>query len=218
MFCSFTVGPKSTDNPAALPPKPKPKPSSDWAQVIRSTTSEWARSRPRVSAQRNIGGTPKKKWTAGEDALLLAAIRELGALNWSQVSVRVPGRSGKQCRERWLDKLSPDVARDDWSPDEDAALIRRQAELGNAWSKIRDALPRRSVGAIKNRWNWLSRRDVPNHAEEFQAIAESQRPAARGPDAPPAAQERDIWGDLDPEAWNDPEIAPFGISLPLFRF
>jgi hypothetical protein len=142
--------------------------------VIHARTSEWARDRPRVRIPRNVGGTPKNKWSPEDDARVVAAIHEVGLDSWSKVASLVPGRTGKQCRERWLDKLSPEVVKHDWCPEEDATIIAMQGELGNSWAKIRDCLPGRSVGAIKNRWNWLERRDIPNHAEEFQILAAEQ--------------------------------------------
>jgi hypothetical protein len=170
--------------------------------------SEWARSRLRVPAVRNVGGTPKKKWNDTEDELLIAAVHALGPINWSQISFHVPGRSGKQCRERWLGKLSPDVTHGNWSPDEDTMIFKKRSELGNSWAKIHEFLPHRSIGSIKNRWNWLSRRDVANHAEEFQAIAESHRETARGDvvDAGRPAQEMDIWSSLSFDGVRDLEL------------
>jgi hypothetical protein len=142
--------------------------------MIRSHTSEWARARPRIPRPQTIGHIHKKKWTAEEDAMLTAAVDEFGVFEWPRVAAKVPKRTGKQCRERWIDKLSPDVLRGDWAPEEDSTLLAKEAELGHAWSKIREFLPGRSTGAVKNRWSWLTRRDIPNHAEEFKAIAAFQ--------------------------------------------
>jgi myb proto-oncogene protein len=121
-----------------------------------------------------IRGTPKNKWTAAEDAMLTAAVAEFGLFDWPRVAVKVPGRTGKQCRERWVDKLSPDVALGEWSAEEDSILLAKESEFGHAWSKIREFLPGRSTGAVKNRWSWLNRRPVPIHEETFRAIAAFQ--------------------------------------------
>jgi hypothetical protein len=80
-------------------------------------------------------------------------------------------RSGKQCRERWIAHLSPEVVRQDWSPEEDLILVQKQGEFGNHWAKIRAFLPGRSVVAAKNRWNWLARRNIPKQSGEFEVIA-----------------------------------------------
>jgi hypothetical protein len=116
---------------------------------------------------------PRQRWTVEEDEKLKEAIALCGTRSWKKAAVKVPGRTGKQCRQRWLDKLAPEINRDGWTPEEDLILIRRHEEFGNAWSAIGAYLPRRACGAIKNRWNCLSRRDVPNHTREFEEMAES---------------------------------------------
>ena len=72
---------------------------------------------------------------------------------WSIIADKIPGRIGKQCRERWANHLDPALNAGDWSEAEDKELLAAQAELGNAWTKISLRIPGRSENAIKNRWN-----------------------------------------------------------------
>ena len=44
----------------------------------------------------------------------------------------LPGRIGKQCRERWFNHLDPDIKKGDWTPDEDAVLFETQRVRGRA--------------------------------------------------------------------------------------
>jgi hypothetical protein len=99
----------------------------------------------------------KRKWTDIEDQALTASIQKFGTSSWSLIASALPGRTGKQCRERWTNQLDPNLNRDDWTPQEDATLCFHQKASGNCWSKIASFLPRRSANAIKNRWCWLSR-------------------------------------------------------------
>jgi hypothetical protein len=101
---------------------------------------------------------PKAKWSLDEDQLLLRLIHEQGARHWNQIAESIPGRTGKQCRERWLSKLSPDFTPMPWTAEEDQALLRCQSTHGNQWAKFRVELPNRSVIQIKNRWVSLVRR------------------------------------------------------------
>jgi hypothetical protein len=160
---------------------------------------------------RNVGGTRKNKWTPTEDNQLQLTIQEWGSNNWSKVAQFIPGRTGKQCRERWLARLSPDVLLEDWSADEDLTLLSKQSQFGNRWSKIREFLPGRSTVSLKNRWNWLCRRDVPNHSEEFEAMAMSHvatPPRKEVPDKPvnPEPPEDFVQGMLNLALWHDPDI------------
>jgi hypothetical protein len=162
-------------DPTAILSAKKPAIKSTWQEYFDSVASEWARNRPRSTpsppaARPTSSGQHKSKWTPEEDTVLAAAIRMHGTASWRSVAEDVPGRSGKQCRERWLGHMAPDVNRDAWSPAEDVVLISKHRECGSHWAKIRQSLPGRSTSSVKNRWKWLCRRDVPNHWQEFQAL------------------------------------------------
>nr|GMD94619.1 transcription factor MYB44-like [Ipomoea batatas] len=46
-------------------------------------------------------------WSPEEDELLTRLVEKHGARNWSLISKSIPGRSGKSCRLRWCNQLSP---------------------------------------------------------------------------------------------------------------
>ena len=96
----------------------------------------------------------KVMWTEREDEQLRQAINQVGFKNWSVVADMVPGRTGKQCRERWFGMLNPELAKEDWTPEEDQLLIRLHGEYGNSWAKIAEFMPRRSRISLRNRWGW----------------------------------------------------------------
>jgi hypothetical protein len=43
----------------------------------------------------------------------------------------------------WHNHLNPDVVKGGWTEEEDAIILRMQAELGNQWAKITKMLPGR---------------------------------------------------------------------------
>jgi hypothetical protein len=177
MFCSFKVELKSPAESFPTEGAPASKPAkfrSEWEHVVESASSQWVRDHPRTPIARNVGGTRKKKWSPLEDQILRAAVGRFGLNNWRSVAMFVPGRSSKQCRERWLGHMAPDNTKDEWSVQEDMILVERQALMGNQWAQIKGFLPGRSVVSVKNRWNWLCRRDVQNHTQEFGEIARAQ--------------------------------------------
>jgi hypothetical protein len=103
---------------------------------------------------------PKAKWSPDEDEMLLQVIQDHGPSDWNSIATSLPGRTGKQCRERWISKLSPAYTSEPWTKDEDQLLIRLQSELGNQWSKFRSSFPHRSTISIKNRWISIKRRET----------------------------------------------------------
>ena len=53
--------------------------------------------------------TKKNAWTAEEDLTLARIVEECGPGRWTKVAQQLPGRMGKQCRERWFNHLAPEV-------------------------------------------------------------------------------------------------------------
>jgi hypothetical protein len=91
-------------------------------------------------------------WTQVEDELLTNAVRKFGSKKWTDIAKLVPNRTSKQCRERWCNRLAPNVKHEPFEPWEDQIIIDKQRELGNRWSIIARQLEGRSANAVKNRW------------------------------------------------------------------
>ncbi len=45
-------------------------------------------------------GLVKGPWTPEEDEIITNCILN-GTTKWSEIALKIPGRIGKQCRERW---------------------------------------------------------------------------------------------------------------------
>lgn len=51
----------------------------------------------------------KKPWSQEEDNLVKKLVEKYGPQRWSFIAKFVPGRLGKQCRERWHNHLNPSI-------------------------------------------------------------------------------------------------------------
>jgi hypothetical protein len=49
----------------------------------------------------------------------------------------LPGRTGKQCRERWHNHLNEGIIKGDWTEEEDKVITTMRLAIGNQWSKVR---------------------------------------------------------------------------------
>ncbi|KAF0905700.1 hypothetical protein E2562_008778 [Oryza meyeriana var. granulata] len=153
-------------------------------------------------------GLVKGGWTREEDEVLRQMVSHHGDHKWAQIAKSLPGRIGKQCRERWTNHLHPDIKKDIWTEKEDRMLIDAHKTYGNRWSVIARWLPGRSENTIKNHWNATKRSlnskrrlrkknseqaapGQPSLLEEY--IRNCQQPSA-GETAPPPPAPFDIVG------------------------
>jgi hypothetical protein len=126
-------------------------------------------------------GLVKGPWTAKEDQLLIQATLQQrlahgvvqtteGDDDWPKIAQCLPGRSTKQCRERWTHVLDPSVKKAKWSPEEDATLRKAHAEMGNKWAAIAKVIPGRTQLHVRDRWRVLKKIDKQNEQRGAQLM------------------------------------------------
>lgn len=116
-------------------------------------------------------------WMANEDQALLELVKSQGANNWVRISQHIPGRSPKQCRERYHQNLKPNLNHGPITASEGEEIEKMVREMGNRWAEIARRLGNRSDNAIKNWWNGsVNRRKRHNMTESRSKTGVGSRP------------------------------------------
>lgn len=95
----------------------------------------------------------KRPWSEDEDQQVIQLVGVYGPRRWSEIATHIPGRVGKQCRERWQNHLDPSVSKAAWSPEEEAKLLRLHNAIGNKWVEIAKRMPGRTDSSVKNQFH-----------------------------------------------------------------
>lgn len=102
----------------------------------------------------------KGRWSEKEDDKLMKLLRKAtkteGKIKWSVISKKMKTRSSKQCRERWINQLDPDLKRGEWREEEKQKLLNLYEKYPNKWSIIASQLPGRNQNTVKYRYLQLN--------------------------------------------------------------
>ena len=112
----------------------------------------------------------KGPWTKEEDLKLIELVKKFGPEKWSNISTYLPGRLGKQCRERWYNHLNPEVRKTGWSKEEEWALFLLHRKYGNSWSTFSEKIPGRTDNTIKNHWNSIMKKNIVSINNQYQEM------------------------------------------------
>ncbi|CAK85884.1 unnamed protein product (macronuclear) [Paramecium tetraurelia] len=99
----------------------------------------------------------RKQWTQVEDEKILELVQQHGK-NWKLIALHFPGILSKQIRERYINKIDPEINTGPWTEAEDATIIKLYQEYGGKWSLISSHLKGRPENMVKNRFYCYIRR------------------------------------------------------------
>jgi hypothetical protein len=138
----------------------------DWVQICtlvptRTRKQCWNRWKDVLDPGIALKAGRKGIWTDDEANKLKAAVQTHGDMNWGAIALLVPGRTKKQCSDKWYNALDPSIEvaignMGKWTEDEDLKLKKSvQMHGGKDWAAIAALVPSRSKSQCSNRWHVL---------------------------------------------------------------
>lgn len=102
-------------------------------------------------------GVRKGQWTDQEDHIVMETVtnsKEQPFTRWSDLAQKLPGRVGKQIRDRWVNHLNPHINHLPFTKEDDMLLYNGHKEHGKKWVEISSTCfnSTRSENQVKNRW------------------------------------------------------------------
>ena len=170
-----------------------------WVTTLAQTAPASMCPKGALPGGSRAASSTKQPWSEAEDKQLAVLISTHGSGRWAFLARQIPGRCGKQCRERWQNHLCPNKKNNnEWTAEEEELLFALHRELGNKWAQIARRMPGRNDNAVKNHYykrmgKYLKRGPNVNPAIAKQRLVRPGKlggsPAAR---AAVAGQQR--WG------------------------
>ncbi|KAG9299141.1 hypothetical protein G9A89_020454 [Geosiphon pyriformis] len=96
-------------------------------------------------------GTTQGAWSDQEISRLYELYDEFPH-QWAELARRFDTRNPKQCRDKWMSHLRPNIKKQPFSLNEKRAIITMYHRYGPSWTLIASNLPGRSALMVKNFW------------------------------------------------------------------
>ena len=104
------------------------------------------------SSQVQVSNFQRRRFTKDEDNEIKRLIASREKINWQEIADHIPGRTARQCRDRYNTYLFKDIVSKPWTEEEDNIIIKYYQVFGPHWVRISSFLQGRSGNNVKNRW------------------------------------------------------------------
>ena len=126
---------------------------NSWNRISKLMNKSEIKCNKRYLVLSNRQEMASANWSKEEDEKLASLVLANGAKDWTKIASQLPGRIGKQCRERWHHHLNPDVVKKKWTLEEDTRIVRLYLKYGTRWAEIARHVDGRTDNQVKNRFN-----------------------------------------------------------------
>ncbi len=122
----------------------------------------------------------RQKWTEEENGALRDVVSNVSQnpIHWEEVSSLLArdgvAKTSKQCRERWLNHLSPRLVKSQWTLSENMKLLELHRRMKNRWKQITKNFKGRTDNSIKNQFFSLVRKGLRKASKIVQRASNTK--------------------------------------------
>lgn len=113
-------------------------------------------------------------FTCDEDDRLRSLVNKYGEDNWAIIASKMKKRSTRQCRDRWVNYLSPLAVNGTWTPEEDRLLNEKVETYGRKWKFLTNFFFGRTDINIKNHYNFLQKK-LAKESKKMQQLQNNNK-------------------------------------------
>lgn len=124
----------------------------------------------------DISSTARKRFTPEEDARLKALASSDSFSRWEQIASKMPGRTARQCRDRYNNYLYKQITSAPWTAEEDKYILKMYQKIGPKWADISKLLNGRSGNNVKNRWYKFLKKQFESSNKISESIPQPEIP------------------------------------------
>ena len=99
-----------------------------------------------------------RRFSLQEDKQLKELVSIYGEHNWTLIAEKMKKRNSRQCKDRWVQYLSPHANQTPWTAEEEERLKKLVVDLNGKWIEIAKHFNGRADSQIRNKWRTLQRR------------------------------------------------------------
>jgi hypothetical protein len=114
-------------------------------------------------------------FTNKEDEKIRYLFEEVGIKKWDKIAEYLPNRSGKSCRDRYMNHLNQNFETENWLEEENDNLLNLVGKYGRNWLKISKYILGKKPDSIKKRFHQILSNQ--NGKEIFQSKRNKRRTA-----------------------------------------
>jgi hypothetical protein len=129
-----------------------------WVEIAKQIPGRTSRQSRQRWIQQLAPSLKKGPWSAEEQNTLCRLHAELGN-KWTVIARGLPGRTWRQVRKRWNDRLDSSHNKGPWSEEEDEKLRKAVTQLcfvsdkgSTSWIEIAEQFPGRNAKQARERW------------------------------------------------------------------